>query len=100
LAERKFVATNPQVIDAVIAAVGEADAWIKDNIDAAAKEMSPVTGIPAPILEAALKRHSFGIEPLDDTVITGQQHIADTFLALGLIPKPIDVAAAVRRARP
>jgi len=97
LAEQQFAAANPQVIDAVVAAVGEIDAWAKDNAHAVAEELSPSIGIPAPILEVALKRQSYGIKPLDGAVVAGQQRIADTFLSLGLIPKPIDVSAIVRR---
>jgi len=98
LAEQKFAAANPQIIDAVVAAIGDIDAWAKDNAHAVAEELSPSIGIPAPILEVALERQSYGIRPLDDTVVAGQQQIADTFLALGLIPKPINVSAIVRRA--
>ena len=97
LAEQKFAAANPQVIDAVVAAIGDIDAWAKDNADMVAGELSPSIGIPAPILEVALKRQSYGIRPLDEAVVAGQQQIADTFLALGLIPKPINVSAIVRR---
>jgi sulfonate transport system substrate-binding protein len=97
LAEQKFAAANRPVIDAVIEAIGEIDGWAKDNAHAVAEELSPPIGIPAPILEIALRRQSYGVRPLDDAVVAGQQRIADTFLALGLIPKPISVSAIVRR---
>lgn len=97
LAAQKFAAASPQLVDAIIGAIGEIDAWAKDDAHSVAEELSSSIGIPVPILEVALKRQSYGIRPLDDTVIAGQQRIADTFLTLGLIPKPINVSAIVRR---
>jgi sulfonate transport system substrate-binding protein len=100
LAGRAFNEGHPQVIDAVLAAIAEINAWAKDNEDAVAEELSPGTGIPAPVLKIALKRQTFGVKPLDATVVAEQQKIADTFLALGLLPRPIDVSAAVRKPGP
>ena len=98
LGEQKFVAAHPQAVDAVIAAVGEIDAWARDNSKAVADQLSPSIGIPAPILEVALKRQSYGVKALDERVVAEQQRIADAFHALGLLPQPVSVAAAVRRA--
>jgi sulfonate transport system substrate-binding protein len=97
LAEQKFADANPRVVDAIIGAVAEVDNWAKDDPKAVAEELSPSVGIPAPILEIALKRQSYGIKPLDESVIAEQQRIADTFHALGLLPKPVNVAAVIRR---
>jgi sulfonate transport system substrate-binding protein len=98
LAAQKFAAANPQIVDLTLAAVDEIDRWAKDNAKAVAAEISPSIGIPAPVLEIALKRQSYGIKPIDAAVIAEQQRIADTFFALGLVPKRVDVASVVRRA--
>jgi sulfonate transport system substrate-binding protein len=98
LAEQKFVAANPQIIDVTIAAVDEIDRWAKDNAKVVAAELSPSIGIPAPILEIALKRQSCGVKPIDAAVVAEQHRIADTFFALGLVPKRVEVASVVRRA--
>ncbi|GAB6844898.1 sulfonate transport system substrate-binding protein [Methylorubrum rhodinum] len=97
LSSRDFSAKNGAALDAVVAAVAEVDAWAKDNTDAAAKELSPSVGIPAPILAAALRRQTYGIRPLDAAVTAEQQRIADTFHGLGLVPKAVDIAGAVRK---
>ena len=97
LAGQKFADANPRVIDAVIASVAELDDWARDKIKAVAEELSPGIGIPAPVLEIALKRQSYGIKPLDNVVVAEQQRIADTFFALGLLPKPIVVSTIVRK---
>ena len=56
-------------------------------------------GKPVPILARALGRQSWGVAPLGPEVVAGQQRIADTFLQLGLLPRPIQVADAIRQAR-
>ena len=50
------------------------------------------------MLEVALERQSYGIKPIDDEVVAEQQDIADTFLALGLLPKAITISDAVWKA--
>jgi sulfonate transport system substrate-binding protein len=97
LAAQKFAEASPQIIDATLAAVDDIDRWAKDDTRTAAAQLSPQIGIPASILEVALGRQSYGVKPLDAGVVAGQQRIADTFFKLGLLPKAIDVASAVRR---
>ena len=60
---------------------------------AAADTDHPTPGTP--VVEVALKRQAYGIKPLTDSVIADQQQVADTFFALGLLPKQI---SAWRRA--
>jgi len=97
LGSRKFANANPAVIDALIAAIGETNAWIQKDPAAAVAELAPTTGIPAPILTVAIGRQSFGVGPLSPKVIADQQLVADTFFGLGLLPKNIVVADAVRK---
>jgi sulfonate transport system substrate-binding protein len=98
-AERKFAEANSQVIDAIVAALKEIDDWAKGEPKTVADLLSPRVGIPAPVLQVALGRHAFGVAPLSDEIIAEQQKIADVFHQLGLIPKPITVADAVRRTK-
>jgi sulfonate transport system substrate-binding protein len=98
LASKKFTAENPQIVDAVIDAIAEIDRWADGKEKAVAEELSAGIGIPAPVLEIALKRQTYGIRPLDDKVVAEQQRIADTFYALGILPKPLVVSSVVRKA--
>ena len=97
LASQKFVEANPEVVDAIIAALVEIDTWARGRESLVAEELSPGIGIPAPVLEVALKRQTYGIEPLDESVVAAQQSVADTFFALGLLPKPVVVSTIVRK---
>jgi sulfonate transport system substrate-binding protein len=98
LARKAFAEANPQIVDAVIDAVVATDRWAQGNSAAVAAQLSAGIGIPAPVLEIALKRQTYGIKPLDDATVAQQQSIADTFYALGLLPKPVQVSAIVRKA--
>ncbi|MCB4768649.1 sulfonate ABC transporter substrate-binding protein [Ancylobacter sp. Lp-2] len=97
LGARKFAEANPKVIGQLIEAIRETDDWIQKDPGAAVAELAPSTGIPAPVLAVAVARQSFGVAPLTDKVIADQQAVADTFFALGLLPKKIVIADAVLR---
>ena len=62
-----------------------------------AEQLSPSVGLPAPVLATSLKRESYGILPISDAVINSQQRIADTFVALGLLPRAITVSDLQRK---
>jgi sulfonate transport system substrate-binding protein len=98
LAGQKFVSANPQVVDAVIAAIADIDEWARGRERTVAEELSAGIGIPAPVLEIALNRQTYGIKPLDADVVAEQQRVADTFYALGPLPRPIVVSTIVRKA--
>jgi sulfonate transport system substrate-binding protein len=94
---KKFLADNARAVDAVLDALNEADDWTKNNIDAVAEQLSPSIGLPAAVLAVSLKRESYGIQPINNDVIASQQRIADTFVALGLVPKAINVSDLQRK---
>ena len=94
---KKFLDENGKAVDVVLEALNEADDWTRNNIDAVAEQLSPSVGLPASVLAVSLKRESYGILPISDEVIASQQRIADTFLALGLLPKAITVSNLQRK---
>jgi len=97
LASEKLVANHDAALKVFLKQLSEVDDWAKADIAAVAEALSPSTGIPAPILQLALARQSYGIRPLDEATIAEQQRIADSFHALGLLPKPVTIASAVKR---
>lgn len=97
LGAQPFVDANPEAIDIVIDAIAEIDTWIKDNTATVAAELAPSVGIPENVLVRAVERQSYGVKPLDASVIAQQQAIADTFFKLGLIPKEISIAEVTRK---
>ena len=97
LAAKTFTETSPKILDVLLAALGEVDAWAKADIRAVAEQLSPSVGIPVPVLEIALKRQAYGIKPIDQNVIDQQQLVADKFFELGLLPRPIRISDVAKR---
>jgi sulfonate transport system substrate-binding protein len=94
---KKFLESDSRAIDVVLAQLSEVDDWAKGDIHAVAEQLAPAIGLSVPVVEVALKRQSYGIKPLTDRVIADQQQVADSFFALGLLPKQIKISDAARR---
>lgn len=95
LAERSYAQSQPKVIQALFEDTQAQAVTLKGNIKAAAAVIAPLQGLSTEVVELALTRYQFGVKPLTPAVAAEQQKIADTFHALGLIPKPIRVAGAL-----
>jgi len=94
LSRRDFADANAPVLDLAISQIKAIDAWIDTNREAAAIEIAPSVGLPAPILLTSFKRATFGVEKISPAVLADQQKVADTFYNLHLIPTPITVSDA------
>jgi sulfonate transport system substrate-binding protein len=94
---RKFLEGNSSIVDLVLAELSSVDDWAKSDIHAVAEQLAPAVGLPVPVVEVALRRQAYGIKPVTESVIADQQRVADTFFALGLLPKPIRISDAARR---
>ena len=97
LASRDFVDTRPEVVDTILASLGEIDTWINANRGDVAEQFSPALGIPVDVLAVAVERRTYGVKPITPEVVAAQQKIADVFFKLGLIPNAISIADAVRK---
>lgn len=92
-----YVAKNADVIKVLIEEINRVDEWGAANRSELAAELSQVWGLPRAIGEQTTGRTAFGVGPITKAILAEQQQIADTFLALKLIPKKInllDAAAA------
>jgi sulfonate transport system substrate-binding protein len=98
LAAKSFAHGHSKVVEALLAELSDVDKWVQADIKAAAAQLSASVGLPVPVVELALARQSYGIVPINDKVIAAQQDIADTFLAIGVLPKKINVSDAVWKA--
>src|SRR5712664_3669226 len=94
---KKFLENDARIVDLVLAELSEVDDWAKGDIHAVANQLAPAIGLPVGVVEVALKRQSYGIKPVTDSVIADQQRVADTFFAFGLLPKQIKISDVTRR---
>lgn len=97
LAHRDFVTAQPALLTRVLNALAEEGKWASANRNEVAALQAKETGLPLALLQDTVQRDDFTLAPIDEAVIASQQVIADRFLRLGLITKPIRIADAVWR---
>ena len=95
LAAAGFAKAEPKVVAAIVDAVRDVDDWEAAHPDEAAAELAEAVRLPKSVVAVALARQAHGVAPLTPEVTAGQQAEADAFLQLRLIPRPLDVGAAV-----
>jgi sulfonate transport system substrate-binding protein len=95
LAHRDVVARDPGVITAAIEEIDIASRWAGAHQDELARTMAEATGVELAVQRVAAARGNYAVGFITADVIRQQQAIADSFHRLGLIPRAIDVRAAV-----
>ncbi|MFT3803112.1 MAG: sulfonate ABC transporter substrate-binding protein [Burkholderiaceae bacterium] len=89
-----YAQKNRDVIGILIEEIDAIDQWGAANRPALAAELSSLWGIPRSVVDVSVGRSAFGTGPITREILAEQQKIADTFHALKLIPKRIDVIDA------
>jgi sulfonate transport system substrate-binding protein len=97
---RDFAEGNRAALTAIITALQQSDAWIRENPRAAAQyfvDDAIARGATASLdeWEAALRGRPFGVEPVSEDFLDEQQHAADLLTANGLLPRTVRVRDAV-----
>jgi sulfonate transport system substrate-binding protein len=91
LSQREFAQTRKDVIGIT----GKEGQWVRQNVAAAAAQLSPIQGLDAATIQAGLQHYEHIYKPIDAPVLAEQQRIADTFFDLKLIPRKITTRDAV-----
>jgi sulfonate transport system substrate-binding protein len=99
LSARGFAQAHADVVQITMDSASAEGRAVRADYPKAAAELAPIQGLPPDIIEAGLRHYAHIYKPIDAGVIAEQQTIADTFQALGLIPKPIVVRDALLGAR-
>jgi sulfonate transport system substrate-binding protein len=95
LSAREYAEKKPEILAIAMEELGTVGQWVRQNYKEAATELAPIQGLEPEVIEASLRHYQHLYRPIDDTVLTDQQKIADAFFELGLIPKKISVRDAV-----
>ncbi len=98
IAHRDFATKYPAVLSTVLDEIRKATITAGKNRGELAALAAEATGIDVKAWQMAFNRAEFTLGPVTDAHIAQQQQLADTFLALGIIPKKINVADIVWRA--
>ena len=97
LASGNFVKQYPQAIQGIIKQITLADKWVQSHKAETAQIFAQSTGIKPNVSQLFINRRPSpsGAAPLTAKVIADQQHLADRFAELKIIPKPIQIKQAV-----
>ena len=95
LANKGFAAKHPRVLRDSLGSLADAARWADTHRADVAKALADVTGVEFAAQKVAADRTEFGIGPITDDIIAGQQATADRFHKLGLIRRAISVRDAV-----
>jgi aliphatic sulfonates family ABC transporter substrate-binding protein len=95
LARRDYAARYPEAIAAMIGEIDRASGWADVNRESLAQLMSEATGVDIEAQRVAVGRGTYSARFMNDDVIREQQAVADGFFELGLVPKRVDIRAAV-----
>ncbi|SFV09407.1 NitT/TauT family transport system substrate-binding protein [Methylobacterium sp. 174MFSha1.1] len=96
LAHKTVAAERGRVLDAALDALADVARWCEANRGEVAAILSKGTGVPLPATRRAVDRTDYVIGPMTSGAVSEQQRVADRFHALGLIPRPIRIADALR----
>jgi len=99
-ASRAFAKRAPQLLSQLIDVLKTAGAWALAHPSDVAELLAPQVGLSLDVVETWQRRVRYGVRPMDARIIERQQQIADTFFVNQLVPKRVDVAAAVWRRQP
>ncbi len=97
IASRRYAEQHPGVLQLLLHEINTDEHWIAGHLQEAAAIIAPQIGVSRDVAALALSRYAYGVAPLTDQVVRQQQQIADTFYELKLVPRHVEVAAAVWR---
>ena len=96
LASKPLVQDHPGAVQALLAELTRADAYVQSNRKEAAQLISDFSGLSLATVHLFVSRRPPSpVAPLGASLIADQQRVADAFLKLGLIPRPVKVADIV-----
>ena len=96
LSSRSFAEKHQAKILALLEELNKIDAFLHEQRSEAIKLYAAFSGLEPDVVGLLLEhRPRAKIRPLSDTEIQSQQHLADTYARLNLIPRPIKVADIV-----
>ncbi len=91
---RDFATRNTDVLRIAIEEINAIDTWVSKNKSEAAAELASVLGLDRAVTEVYVGRANYGTAPVTREILAEQQQIADTFHALKLIPKKLNLLHA------
>lgn len=91
-ANEQFAKENSELIKIILEETQKSDEWANQHKPEVITLLSETLGIDQKTMERAVNRRTYGVRKITPEIIAPQQHLADTYARVGLIPAPIKVA--------
>ncbi len=96
LASRTFAKEHPEILKIALEEIDRVGVWANAHPNDAAQILAQNSGVEAAtLLLLQNKRARKGIRAIDEEIIKQQQTVADNYVRIGLLPKPINVRDAM-----
>ncbi|TCZ75073.1 aliphatic sulfonate ABC transporter substrate-binding protein [Paenibacillus albiflavus] len=94
-ATKDLLDKKPEVVSIILQELHNADQWANANKQEISKILSSELGLDIAPLQKAIDRRTFGVQQIDDSIITSQQQLADKFVEAGLLDAKVNIKDAV-----
>lgn len=91
IATEKFAEKHEKVGDLIIEEVAKSSDWANANHEELVSMLAPLLNLEEDAIRLAVERRHYGVDQINEEIIEEQQHIANLFYELNIIPKKIDV---------
>lgn len=91
----KLIKEKPEVVTTILEELQKADQWANENKNEVADILSAELGLEVAPLQQANNRRTFGVEKIDEEIISSQQQLADTFHEAKLLESKVSIKDAV-----
>jgi len=95
LSTAAFADANPELVRTFFRELAKTNDWANAHPQEVAELLAPQLGISPEVLLQATERRNYSATAITDAIVAEQQKLADTFVALGVLPRSIKVAEAV-----
>lgn len=95
LSTAAFADANPELVRTFFRELAKTNDWANAHPQEVAELLAPQLGISPEVLLKATERRNYSATAITDAIVAEQQKLADTFVGLGVLPKPIRVADAI-----
>jgi sulfonate transport system substrate-binding protein len=91
LANKAFANEHPDLLAKLLNVISTDIKWAGEHRDEVAQAIHDASGIDLEAIRHSMARSKFVVVPVSDEITESQQAIADRFLKLNLLPKPVVV---------
>ncbi|RCJ32932.1 ABC transporter substrate-binding protein [Nostoc minutum NIES-26] len=95
IGNKQFTIDNPELLRIVIEEIDKIQRWAEAHPKETAKLIIPYQKLDPEVMDLVLSRRSYGLRAISPELIKDQQRVADYFYKNGLLPKPVNIQAAV-----